>query len=251
MKSEVEKLFEGIKGDEPVDIEIKPEVVPEKDEDPEKVPESVKNRQHRRLQERLQAEREANIILNERLRAESEARQNVTKVLPVDARLSRIFGTDTPEKIELAKHFTEILSETRGQARKEAVEELRAEQQRSEQAEAEEVASYETKIESGLEAIEDEYGVDMSTDKARKEFLDFVTKIAPKDADGSPIELPDLVGAYEIFKDINKAPKQNSRRTEIASRSMQSSGQTDLKQEQVSDEEKWLVQNGIIKPRKR
>lgn len=253
-KTEVEKFMEGVKGDEAVDLDAlngsvaKTEVKADEVKDPEEVPESIKNRQHRRLEQRLQAERESNIALNARLKAYEDFKQNITKEIPVDDRLVKIFGNDTPEKVELAKHFTEILSEYTGKAKKEAIEELKAEQARLASEEAEEIASYESKIESGLESIEDEYGVDLTSDKAdkdRKSFLDLVTKIAPKDEDGSPVELPDLVGAYEIFKN-SKPVTQNSRRTEIASRSMQQSGQASVKQDQMSEEARWLRQNGII-----
>ncbi len=253
-KTEVEKFMEGVKGDESVDLDAlngsvsKTEEAPEKADDPEKVPESIKNRQHRRLEQRLQAERESNIALNARLKAYEDFKENVSKELPIDDRLAKIFGTDTPEKIELAKHFTDVLKDFGSKAKQEAIEELKEEQRRIEREESEEVASYESKIESGLESIEDEYGVDLTSEKSekdRKAFLDFVTKIAPKDEDGSPIELPDLVGAYEVFKSTKTAPQTN-RRTEIASRSMQQSGQANMKQEQISDEARWLKQNGII-----
>ncbi len=248
-KSETDKFLEGIK-DESIDLETK-EVITEKIDDPEKVPESIKNRQHRRLEERLQKERETNIALNERLKAKEDLMQNVVKEVPIDSRLKRLFGEDE-KGLEIAKHFTEILSETKGQAREEAIKELRAESERMKREEAEQIRTYESKIESGLESIEDEYNVDLTSQssvKSRKEFLDFVTKIAPKDKDGSPTELPDLVGAYEVFKNLK--PKESNRRTEIASRSMQTVGQPNLEKERISDEEKWLIDNGIIRPRRK
>ncbi len=256
IKTETEKFFEGLKEDGQVNLDtmnVPEKSVPEKVDDPEKVPESIKNRQHKRLEQRLQAERESNIELAARLKVYEEFKQNVVKEMPIDSRLVKIFGNDTPEKVELAKHFTEILEEYKGSARTEAIKSLKEEMANERDEEDREVSSYESKIESGLEAIEDSFGVDITSDEAtktRKEFLDFVTKIAPKDEDGSPIELPDLVGAYEIYQSASKAPK-NTRREEIASRSMQQSGQSIDQKAQVSDEEKWLVANGIVKPRKR
>lgn len=250
-KTEVEKFLEGVKQDAEEPIETLDPKVPAKDDlngdpDPEKVPESIKDRQHRRLQARLQTEREANIILNERLKAKEETIQNVSREIPIDSRLKRLFGEDE-KGIEISKHFTEILNEYKGSARTEAIKQLREELAEEKTKEAAAISSYESKIESGLESIEDEYGVDMTSDsasKSRKEFLDFITKIAPKDKDGSPIELPDLVGAYEVFKST-KAPATSSRRTEIASRSMQPSGKVDVQKEQMDDTERWLQQNGI------
>lgn len=253
VQTEAEKFMEGVKGDESVDLDAlngqvtKIEVAPVKDVDPEEVPESIKNRQHKRLEQRLQAERETNIALNARLKAQEEFRQNVVKEIPIDNRFKRLFGEDE-KGIEISKHFTEILNERDAKVREEALKEFESRAERQKREEAEAVSSYESKIESGLESIEDVYGIDMTSEasaKSRKEFLDFVTKIAPKDADGSPIELPDLVGAYEVFKST-KSPVQNTRRTEIAARSMQQSGQPNMKQEQLSDEARWLKQNGII-----
>ncbi len=251
-KSETEKFLEGIKGDEQIDLEPKVEVAAKAEVDPEDAPESIKNRQHRRLEQRLQKEREANMVLNERLKAKEETIQNVVKDIPIDSRFKRLFGEDE-KGLEIAKHFTDILGEVKANAITEAEERAYARIARERAEEAEEVSKYESKIEAGLESIEDEFGVDLTSDKAekdRKAFLDFTAKIAPKDDDGNPIELPDLVSAYEIFKSTQK-PKENTRRTEIAARSMQQSGQTNLREEQVSDEEKWLVQNGIIKPRRK
>lgn len=250
-KTEVEKFLEDTENSiEEID---KVEEIPAKDADPENVPESLKNRQHRRLEQKLQAEREANIILNERLKAKEEAIQHVVKDLPVDARIKRIFGDDTPEKLELARHFTEILSDNKREAKEEAIRESKLERERERQAEQEKITSYQSKIETGLESIEDEYNVDLTSENAvdsRKKFLDFVTKIAPKDADGSPSDLPDLLGAYEIFKNSSSTQPKNTRQKEIAARSMQQSGKVNLEKEEMTEAEKWLVQNGIIKKRK-
>lgn len=241
MKTEVEKFLEGVQEDKPIEeVTVKEEVT----DDPEKVSESVKNRRHRRLEERLQAEREANIALNERLKAKEEAMQNVVKEVPVDERIVRIFGNDTPEKIEMAKHFTDILKEYSGKAREDAIKELRAENERLKREEVEAVKTFESKIESGLETIEDEYNIELAPgSKERKEFLDFVSKLAPKDEDGNPVELPDLLGTYEIYQST-KTPK-NNRREQIAARSMQSQGQPNIKKEEIDQNEKWLNQHGI------
>lgn len=245
--NEVDKLFEGMEeGDKSIEETTKPVVTPAKEEDPENVDDSIKNRRHRRLEEKLQKEREANIILNERLKAKEEAIQHVTKDIKVDERLKRLFGDDE-KGIEVSKHFTEILSEYGAKAREDAIKALQEEQRQAKELEAKEIASYESKIEEGLESIEDQYGVDLTSDtatKTRKDFLDFVTKISPKDEDGNPIELPDLVGAFEVYKDKNSQPK-NTRQKEIASRSMKQTGQANVAKEQIDETERWLNQNGI------
>lgn len=232
IKTEVDKLFENLPSEDKKEQDIfdekkEPEKVIEKVEEKEEEGESEvrKNRRHRRLEEQLQRERESNIALNERLKVLAE-QDKVIKESDgaIDPRLIRVFGT-TDEAKEIARHFTEILSETEQKARESVIREI----EQRENSVREEQAQYEKQIDSELEAIEDEFNVDLTSDtpkatKMRKEFLGLVQTLSPKDEDGTITGYADFGATFEQYqKSIPKV--DNTRREEIADKSMQRSGQ--------------------------
>lgn len=235
--SEIDTFFEGLPSedkkvadvfnDKPAPAEgAKPEEKPEEGESEEQK-EVRLNRRERRLQAKLQAERESNIALNERLKTLAEVERTVKETAgEIDPRLIRVFGTSDEAK-EVARHFTEILAETKESAREEALKEIEQRQAaiQSEQKE------YESFIDSQLEAIEDQYNVDITSDtpaarKARREFLEMVEQLSPKDQDGTITDYADFGSTFDIYQKTRTEQKaDNSRNKEIASKSMQRSGQ--------------------------
>ena len=234
--SEVEKFFEGLPSQDKQLQNVFDEKAPEqgekkveevKSEQDETESEGRKNRRHRRLEEQLQRERESNIALNERLKVLAEFDKVKKEVSgEADPRLIDIFGT-TPEAIKVAKHFTDILKETEESAKAKALEEISS----REQGFNEETKQYESLIDSELEALEDQYNVDLTSDtkaaeKARREFLGLVEALSPKDEDGSIKDYADFASAFEIYQSQQKSDiPDNSRNKEVASRSMQRSAQ--------------------------
>ncbi len=209
-----------------------PEKVEEKEEE---VPESLKNRQHRRLEQKLQRERESNIALAERLKVLSEQDRAIKETAgEIDPRLIRVFGGSDEGK-EIAKHFTEILSETKAQAREDALREIEAQNER----EQTEQRQYEDLIDNQLEALEDKYNVDLTSDapqarKIRREYLELVEKLSPKDDDGTITDFADFEAAFEQYQEKNIPKIDNTRQKEIASRGMQRSGTAGGAQPQIT-----------------
>ena len=237
-QSEVDKFFaelpqevkqtQDIFDDKKVTEPEKEEVAKEEDE------ESPSNRRERRFQAKLQAERESNIILAERLRVATEEKKAVKENPDVDPRLIRIFGTGEKET-ELAKLFTGLLSETKESAREEALQEI-AQLEESGKAE---VAQAEETIDSQLEAIEDTYGIDITSNtaaatKARTEFLTLVERLSPKDKEGNITEFADFGTAYELYQEKHAEKIDNSRNKEIASRSMTRSSSSSSAQRPIT-----------------
>ncbi len=235
--NEIDKFFDGlpkqdVKIEDPLkdtNIEKKSETTdnvekPEKEESDDESP-ARKNRRHRRIEEQLQKEREANIALTERIKVLAEQDKIVRESDgTIDPRLVRVFGT-TDEGKEVAKHFSEILAETKQSAREEAIREI--EQQRTQQ--IEEQKQYESFIDNELESLEDEYNVDLTSDapvarKARREFLEMVQSLSPKDENGTITGYADFGSTFELYKEKHTEKTDTTRRDEIASKSMQKSG---------------------------
>lgn len=232
--SSVDEFFKGLpenKDNQKQDIfnEKTPEQgVKVEDKKEEEDIDSPKNRRERRLQEKWQKERESNIALNERLRvlAEVKEEKESKKVdSEVDPRLIEIFGKEEAG-LKLAKHFTEVLLDTKAEAREEAIREIESQQEKV----LEEQKGYEDQIDQELEAIEDTYNVDLTSNtpqarKSRKEFLEMVQQLSPKDSDGTITGYADFGSTFEMYQRLSTPEKpDNTRRNDIASKSMQRSG---------------------------
>lgn len=221
---ELTKMF-GIQEDKPLEEveEIKEESKPEKDED-----EPRKNRHHRRVEEQLEREREGTRLLNERI-LELTSSQRMSKDLkeqemPTD--WIALYG-ETPESKKawaIQKNLYEQASE---RGKREALEEVEERQRQ----EIEESRLAEQEIDDALLSIEENYGVDITSNspKARKmrtEYLELVKDVSTKDSDGNLTAYADFGSTFELYQKIKTEPKQdNSRQKEIASRSMQTSSQ--------------------------
>lgn len=134
--------------------------------------------------------------------------------------LTRIIGNDTPEKVRAIKDFKTYLSGLEEKGAQKALSQLQ------EQADAEkaEEAKAQEELVTAFDAIEEEFGVDLTSNsptarKERNDFVDFIKRISPKDADGNIIQYPDLQETWSIFKS-SKAPDTKRRAKDIATRSM-------------------------------
>lgn len=215
------------------------------DEVPEKDIEARKNRRHRRWETRL-AERERELELEAvRLQAIKDARE-ASKETGMDERLIRLYGPENTEAIKLTQ---ELLADTRKAAREEAIRDFEERQA----AKAREEAESERFIDSELEAIEDEFNIDLTSDspkarRARTEFLTMVSKLSPKDAQGNIISYADFQETWEIYQSRATKEKNESaaKSKELAARSMEQSGGTaDTKTADDDAARAWLRQNGI------
>lgn len=140
---------------------------------------------------------------------------------PLTDVLTRIIGNDTPEKISAIKDFQQALASREERVRQEALDEIdrRVDEEREAEIEAQ------NELVEGFESIEDTFGVDITSNKpsavaTRKEFVDFIQRIAPKDEDGQVVEFPDLEETFRLFQDTKKGAQPSNRAKELASRSV-------------------------------
>ena len=222
--NEIDKLFGDLPSQDRTEADIfgdnpEPKAQPAAEAEPE---EPRKNRRHRRLEEQYQQEREANIALTERIKVLSEQQQlrrEFGAAEDVDPDLERVFG-NTPEGKEIARIMAKREEQILSRAEERALERL----QQTQAAEEAEVRKYESEIDSMLEEIEDSNGIDLSSDtpsarKARREFLDMVVRLSPKDSEGNISEYADFGSTFELWqstRDRQPAPRNK----ELASRSM-------------------------------
>ena len=159
--------------------------------------------------------------------------------------LTRIIGNDTPEKISAIKDFQIALASREERIRQEALDEI--DRRVDEEKEAEIEATNE--LVEGFESIEDTFKVDITSDRpsavaTRKEFVDFIQRIAPKDEDGQVVEFPDLEETFRLFQDTKKGAQPSNRARELASRSIDRSSDSTVTPESTdkswSAVEKWL-----------
>ncbi len=204
------------------------------------------NREARRAKAALQAEREANIALNARLEAMSEAQRfaRETSADNVDESLIRLYGND--EKGQLAAKITQdLLTKTKHEAREEALAAFQEEQQQAEQ----EVATYRGELDAMLEDIEDEYNVDLTSDtpqalRARQGFYAALQKLSPKTQDGVVTDYADPLATWEYFQAQQKPA--DTRAKDLGSRSMVRSGSSGDSKLEASATERFLKDAGII-----
>lgn len=151
--------------------------------------------------------------------------------------LSRIIGNDTPEKLSAIKDFKNALGGMKEDAKREALSEIQA---RSDEERQEEINA-QRELASAFDDIEENFDIDITSNdpkarKTRSEFVDFITRIAPKDEDGQVMEFPDFNEAFTLFQEMKK-PEPNNRAKELASRSMARS--TDASVVKPNDDKSW------------
>ena len=232
-ESQVDEFFKKLPDEDKTQADIfddKKEVVKEKvadaDIDPEQAPDSIKDRRHRRLEARLQAEREANIELSTRLKTISEMDKFAKDVEGVDPNIAKMFDSSDVGK-ENAIRLSEAMRSMKEQAKEEAIKEIEENQTKLVQ----EQKQYETLIDDSLEALEDTHNIDLTSDapkarKVRREFLEMVQELSPKDDNGDIISYADFDSTFDVYLKTKTENKDNGRREEIASRSMARSGNT-------------------------
>lgn len=205
--------------------------VPAKGQSQEDENEPRKNRRHRRLEEQLERERQSNIALNERLMKVLEGKtpgsESSSSEMPPE--WIALYG-ETPEAQKAWKVQERMLNSVKTQAKEEAIKEI---EDRQSQAVAEK-QQFESFIDSQLEALEDTYNVDLTSDapaarKSRREFLEMVTNLSPKDESGNIAGYADFGSTFDLYQKTKttetKPDDTVSKAKEIAARSMQQSGQ--------------------------
>jgi hypothetical protein len=183
-----------------------------------------KNRRHRRLETQLQQEREARIAAEARAAGRADAERTSPGSDDMPQEWVTMYG-DTPESRQAWALQKKLLNDHGERIRKETVAEIE-ERQRKDREQADNLKTF---ITGELEEIEDAHDVDLTSDqpsarKARRELLDLVEKLSPKDAQGNVTGYADFEQAFTIYQErANKAPDA-SRQKDLASRSMTRSG---------------------------
>lgn len=136
----------------------------------------------------------------------------------------RLIGNDTPEKLAMIREAKSRDERLLQQAEDRAYNRVSSEKQRELDAER----KAEEELTNSIDDIEESFNVDLTSKdpvarKARVDFLNFVEKIAPKNAQGEIVAYPDMLSAYETWNET-KARPQPSRAKDLASRSMSRSG---------------------------
>lgn len=208
------------------------------------LPEDLKNRHIRRLESKLQAEREANIASATRIEVLSEAQKlrQDTSTAPWEEKARRIYGNAAPENAVASDLLVAAIKEATQFASEKTLEESRREYQTrtaEEQKETQTVNSY-------IEQIEDNFGVDFTSNQAaqerQKEFKNLWFELSPKDSQGKVKEYAD---PFAVFKIFNRG--QSTQAQDYAARGMQ---RFQAVTENVQDDAttKYLRENGIIDP---
>lgn len=134
--------------------------------------------------------------------------------------LKEIIGDDTPEKRNAIDKFNRTFLDREeriaGSIRQESAQEA--------QAEAQAEAEADDTLANGFENIEESFGVDLYAPENKKlkgQFIDFIKKVAPKDADGEIADFPDIEGTFETFQSLRQRNSQTERGKDLASRSIE------------------------------
>lgn len=234
-KSNVDEFFEKLPNEDKEEADIfaenpkaeekKADSAAEDADDPEKAPESVKDRRHRRLEARLQQEREANIELNAIIKTRSEMERFAQEVGDdINPDIAKMFDATDVGK-ENALRLSKVILDSQKRAKEEAIREIEEKQANA----VKEQREYESLIDNELESLEDDYNVDLTSDspkarKTRREFLELVQELSPKDEEGNITGYADFGSTFKMYqKTHTEKTETNTRREEIASRSMQRS----------------------------
>lgn len=144
------------------------------------------------------------------------------------------------------KFQEKLLNDYKTQARQEALDAFRSEQER-ERAETEQAEEF---IDNSLEELEESYGIDLTSKapaarKARTEFLDLVQRLSPKDTDGNITSYVDFNEAFELYQSRKQVSSpETSRKQSLASRSMAKSSDAPAPKEEY---EKGMGFEGVAR----
>lgn len=230
--NEVDKFFEGLP-----EAEVKEADVFEKPtEATEQVPEVVvekppvprENREVRRLRAKMEEKDEMLGAMNERI-IELSKGQTQRNLLPseVPPEWIALYG-NTPESQAAWKLNEKLLLNFKESATQDAISKFEAKQDQIRQ----EQKGFESFIDSELENLEEDFNVDLTSNapaarKNRREFLELVEKLSPKDSEGTITGYADFASTFEIYqqnKGKEKPIETSDKQKELSARTMQKPG---------------------------
>lgn len=227
-------------------------IIPEGEE---KVDEGIKNRRHKRLEERLTRERQSAIELADSFKKVNDDLEYLKRErggsLKYADRFEKIIGNDTDQKKALVAEMSKLFEENEVNSEKRAIERLKeyqVEQSKKEAQEQEELTNF---VEDEINRVEDSYGIDLTSgskeaNERYDRYVSLVKKMSPKDKDGEIREYADFDAVAEIFKEQESKGSSLSRKKEASSRSGTQSSPSNVTNSELSGQEQWLKQNGIL-----
>jgi hypothetical protein len=246
MPDELKQFLSDVQADDTLDpfAEVpnatgEPEDVEGDDEDEESKP-RPRNRRERRLQERLEAERRSSIALAEKLEAITTSQKERQEMSDSLKAIERIYGTDSPE----AREATEILRAAFLSIKEEATQTALQKYEERIQQEQSAVQEAESLLDSMVDELEDEFGIEMSQ-RDEQNFYKLLERMSPKDRDGNIVYYADHFAVWEQLQSMKQRPDDTAK--QLASRSMTAGAGSDTKvdlQKEVT--ERTLREHGII-----
>lgn len=201
-----------------------------------------RNRRERRLVKKLQEERESSIFMAGKMAAVSDAKKAVTEESDYLKAIESLYGTATPEAILATDLLKKAIVGAREDAKREAIEEIRAERQR----EIQEQMAANQELDSIIEDLEDTYDVTLN-EAHQKSFFQLLHKMSPKDRNGEVIGYADPHAVWEVFQEkISKNKGTDNRAKNLSARSMVQSGASKESTLQDDSQARFLRENGII-----
>lgn len=206
---------------EPQDIftEEKPEeIVEEREEKPIRFDKDPKVQKY--------IEKQVEKALKDRPSAEQSFKKDLEEDIKLPKSLINLIGNDTPEKQQALKDFADTLQSLKGEARQEFLNDMKDQETKKNEADT----KAQEELDNYFEEIEETYDVDLTSNSSsakqlKTQFVEYIRKIAPKDASGEVSAFPDLIASFEEFQEKGKRPS-NNRAKELASRGMTRSSDT-------------------------
>lgn len=200
-----------------------------------------KNRQGRRKRQHDEDLRNEVLQLNERVKVLSELGRFKEEVGDDPLKkIEAIFGTDTPEKLAATNLLKEALTGIKESAKSDVIKEW--ESREGQETEAQKEADDE--VETMLEQVEDEYGLDMSDDNVRRGFITLMEKMSSKHDDGNIKEFADADAVAETYVALQKR-QGSSKAKELSSRSMTHSGESQPSRLPQNAVDRFMEENGF------
>lgn len=202
-----------------------------------------RTRRERRLLRKLADERESSIFLAGKLQAREEGRSALNEESDYLKSVERIYGTETPEAQLATDLLKKAIIGARDDAKAQAIAELRQERQK----EAEEARKAESQLDDIIDELEDAH--DFTFNAAQeKAYFALLTKMSPKDSNGSVVSLADPHAVFEIFQEKLKGAKSGTvtRAKEASARSMTQSGASSESTLKDDATVRFLKDNGLI-----
>ena len=238
--AELDEFLKSIKPEESIfDKPLTVEAPESKEEAPDEE-QIKKNRYTRRREAEAQRLRDENLQLNERVKVLSELGKFKEEVGDDPLKkVEAIYGTDTAEKLAATNLLKEALADVKRQAKEETMSALGAKE--VEETEAQEEADDE--VDGFLETAEDE-GLDIEDENTRKGLITLMERMSSKYSDGNVKEFADPEAVIETYKELQKRQSSGKAR-ELASRSMQRSGESQPSKLPQNAIERYMAENGL------